>query len=65
MIKVAYVRNLRNYRFGTKSLGDIVKIENEVKSKLPSIGYNLKFIKLKDLNEIDKGYFLEKRLIAK
>ena len=65
MVKVAYVRNLRNYRFGTKSLGDIVKIENEVKSKLPSIGYNLKFIKLKDLNEIDKGYFFEKRLIDK
>ena len=45
--KIMFSRNLRNHRFNTKNLTEIQEIENEVKSKLQGIGYNLKFIKKK------------------
>lgn len=61
--KIMFSRNLRNHRFNTKNLTEIQEIENEVKSKLQGIGYNLKFIKIKDLDELTKRSMLEKGLI--
>ena len=61
--KINYSRNLRNYRFETKDLKDIQEIENLVKTNLPSIGYGLKFLKLKDMDELTKKSLNEKGLI--
>ena len=61
--KIMFSRNLRNHRFNTRSLTEIQEIENEVKSKLQEIGYNLKFIKIKDLDELTKRSMVEKGLI--
>lgn len=61
--KIQYSRNLRNYRFETKSLKEIQEIENMVKNNLASIGYNLKFLKLKDMDELTKKSLNEKGLI--
>ena len=61
--KISYSRNLRNYKFETKSLKDIQEIENLVKSNLASIGYNLKFLKLKDMDELTRKSLSEKGLI--
>ena len=61
--KIMFSRNLRNHRFNTRSLPEIQEIENEVKSKLQGIGYNLKFIKIKDLDELTKRSMVEKGLI--
>lgn len=61
--KVMFSRNLRNHRFNTKNLTEIQEIEDEVKSKLQGIGYNLKFIKIKDLDELTKRSMVEKGLI--
>ena len=61
--KINYSRNLRNYRFETKNIKEIQEIENLVKSNLPSIGYNLKFLKLKDMDELTKTSLIEKGLI--
>ena len=61
--KIMFSRNLRNHRFNTRSLTEIQEIENEVKSKLQGIGYNLKFIKIKDLDELTKRSMVEKGLI--
>ncbi len=61
--KINYSRNLRNYKFETKSLKDIQEIENLVKNNLPSIGYNLKFLKLKDMDELTRKSLIEKGLI--
>lgn len=61
--KIIYSRNLRNYRFGTDNLKEIQEIENEVKSKIPSLGYNLKFLKMKDMDIITKQSLLEKGII--
>ena len=61
--KIMYSRNLRNHRFNTKNETEIQEIENEVRSKIQGLGYNLKFIKIKDLDELTKMSMLEKGLI--
>ena len=61
--KINYSRNLRNYRFETKNKKDIQEIEDLVKNNLPSIGYGLKFLKLKDMDELTKKSLSEKGLI--
>lgn len=61
--KVAYSRNLRNFKFQTDNLKDIQEIEQDVKSKLPSLGYHLKFLKIKDIDVLEKRSLLEKGLI--
>ena len=61
--KISYSRNLRNYKFETKSLKEIQEIEELIKSKVPSLGYNLKFIKMKDMDNLTKISLLEKGLI--
>ena len=61
--KINFSRNLRNYRFETKDQKDIQEIENLVKTNLPSLGYGLKFLKLKDMDELTKKSLNEKGLI--
>lgn len=61
--KVTFSRNLRNFKFGTENLKDIQEIELDVKSKLPSLGYDLKFLKMKDMDMLTKHALLEKGLI--
>lgn len=61
--KVMFSRNFRNHRFNTKSSTEIQEIENEVKSKLQGLGYNLKFTKIKDFDELTKRSMLEKGLL--
>lgn len=62
--KITFSRNLRNFRFRTENLKEIQEIELDVKSKLPSLGYNLKFLKLKDMDTLTKQTLLEKGLIG-
>lgn len=62
--KIIYSRNLRNFKFGTQSQNDIKQINDLVKSKLPSIGYNLKFLKIADMDELTRKSLLEKGLIS-
>ena len=61
--KVCFSRNLRNYKFGTNDPKEIQEIEDLVKSNLPSLGYNLKFLKIKDIDELGKRALVEKGLI--
>ena len=61
--KIMFSRNLRNHRFNTKNIAEIQEIENEVKSKLHGIEHNLKFIKMKDLDDLTKMSMLEKGVI--
>ena len=62
--KVMFSRNLRNHRFNTKNSVEIQEIENEVKSKLQGLGYNLKFIKIKDMDNLTKQSYIEKGVIG-
>ena len=62
--KITFSRNLRNFKFGTENLKEIQEIEELVKSKVPSLGYNLKFLKLKDMDDLTKKSLIEKGLIT-
>lgn len=61
--KIIYSRNLRNFKFGTENLKEVQEIEEEIKSKIPSLGYNLKFLKMKDMDILTKRSLYEKGLI--
>ena len=61
--KITYSRNLRNYKFGTMNPKEIHEIEDLVKSNLPSLGNNLKFFKMNDIDELTKNSLYEKGLI--
>ena len=62
--KITFSRNLRNFKFETENLKEIQEIEELVKSKVPSLGYNLKFLKLKDMDDLTKKSLIEKGLIT-
>ena len=61
-IKINYSRNLRNFKFNNNSK-EIKEIENLVKTNLPSLGYGLKFLKIKDIDDLGKQSLYEKGLI--
>ena len=62
--KISYSRNLRNFKFRTENLKEIQEIENHIKSQIPSLGYNLKFLKIKDMDKLTKTELNEKGLIS-
>lgn len=63
--RVRLARNMRNYPFTTKcSKENFAKILNEIKEITPSIGYGLKFIDLKDIDDITKISLVEKHVIS-
>ena len=62
--KIMYIRNFRNYRFNiTKE--EAKKMENEIKDKLLSLGYNLKLLRINGMDDITKSTLVEKDLISK
>ena len=61
--QITFSRNLRNYKFATENQKEIQEIENLIKSNLPSLGYDLKLLKLKDMDKLTKMSLIEKGLI--
>lgn len=63
--RIRLARNLANFPFMEKADTQTKqKIEDTIKEITPSIGYGLKFVKLKDMDEITKMTLLEKRLVS-
>lgn len=62
---IRFSRNLKDFKFNLKSDKEIEKLENKIKENLYQIGYGLKFLKLKDMDEITKQSLVEKELISK
>ena len=63
--RVRLVRNIENYSFLTKCTEqEREKILNEIKDITPSLGYGLKFIDLKDIDDITKITLVEKHMIS-
>lgn len=63
--RIRLARNLANFPFMEKAdIHTKQKIEDTIKELTPSIGYGLKFVKLKDMDEITKMSLLEKRLVS-
>ena len=61
--RIRYARNFRNYKFGIIKKEEANKIEEEVKSKLPHLGYGLKLLKMQDMDDLTKMSLLEKNII--
>ena len=61
--RIRYARNFRNYKFGIKEKEEANKIEEEIKSKLSNIGYELKLLRLRDMDDLTKMSLLEKNII--
>ena len=60
-----FVRNLSGFPFITKcKKEDLKKIEEKVKEITPNLGYGIKFLKLKDIDEITKMSLVEKHIIS-
>lgn len=62
--RIRFARNLRGFKFNLKTKQEIEKLENKIEENIFSIGYGLKFLKLKDMDEITKQSLVEKNLIS-
>lgn len=63
--RVRLARNIKKYPFSVKcSKTDFDKILEEIKEITPSLGYGLKFIDLKDIDDITKVSLVEKHVIS-
>ena len=61
--RIRFVRNINgiNFKLGLK---DREILENKIKDNIYNIGYGLKFLKLKDMDDITKRSLIEKNLIS-
>ena len=62
--RIKFSRKLKDFKFNLKDRNSIEQLENKIKDNLYLIGYDLKFIKLKDLDDITKQSLVEKNLIT-
>ena len=63
--RIRLARNLSGFPFITKcKKEDLKKIEEKVKEITPNLGYGIKFLKLKDIDEITKMSLVEKHIIS-
>ncbi len=61
--RIRFSRNINGFKFNLKQ-ENIEKLEEKIKENLYQIGYGLKFLKLKDMDEITKMSLVEKNLIS-
>ena len=63
--RVRLARNIKEFNFpGSLTKEDSKKVLNKIKEIVPSLGYGLKFIELKDIDDITKISLIEKHLIS-
>lgn len=63
--RIRLARNLADYPFINRSKKeDLENIENKVKEVTPGLGYGLKFLKIKDIDDITKMSLVEKHIIS-
>lgn len=62
--RIRFSRNINGFKFNLSKKEDIEKLENKIKDNIYNIGYGLKFLKLKDMDDITKMSLVEKNLIS-
>ena len=63
--RIRLSRNLEKYPFTSRCTEkDFQEILNEIKEIVPSLGYGLKYIELKDIDDITKVSLVEKHVIS-
>ena len=63
--RVRLARNIKNFNFENKCSKDDKKhILEKIEGVLPSIGYDLKLLRLKDMDNLTKQSLVEKHIIS-
>lgn len=62
--RIRFARNLSELKFNINSKQEVSFLQNKIKENLLSIGYGLKFFRLKDMDDITKMSLVEKNLIS-
>ena len=63
--RIRIARNLQGFKFNLKNPKDIEELKNKIKENTYAIGYGLKYLELKDMDDITKMSLVEKNLISK
>lgn len=61
--RIRFARNLQGFKFNLKSKNDIDNLKNKIKDKVYEIGYGLKYLELRDMDDITKMSLVEKNLL--
>lgn len=62
--RVRLARNLEEFNFNIKSKEESQILENKIRDIVPSLGYGLRFLRLKDIDDITKQSLVEKNIIS-
>ena len=62
--RIRFARNLPEFKFNLKDKKEIEKLKNKIKENVYAIGYGLKYLELKDIDDITKMSLVEKNLIS-
>ena len=62
--RIRLARNLAGFKFILKTEEERAKLEEKIKNSLFSLGYGLKFLRLKDMDDLTKMSLVEKNLIS-
>ena len=62
--RIRFARNLEGFKFNLKTKEEINKLKNKIKENIYSIGYGLKYLELKDMDDITKMSLVEKNIIS-
>lgn len=62
--QIRFSRNLEGFKFNLKNEKEINKLKNKIKENVFGIGYGLKYLELKYMDDITKMSLVEKNLIS-
>lgn len=62
--RIRFARNIQGFKFNLKTKTEMDKLKSKIKENVPSIGYGLKYLELKDMDDITKMSLVEKNLIS-
>ena len=62
--RIRFARNLAGFKFNLKTKEEINKLKNKIKENIYSIGYGLKYLELKDMDDITKMSLVEKNIMS-
>ena len=62
--RIRFSRNLPEFKFNLKDRQEVENLKSKIKENVYNIGYGLKYLELKDMDDITKQSLVEKNLIS-
>ena len=62
--RIRFSRNIQGFKFNLNNKNDIENLKNKIKDNVFSIGYGLKVLELKDMDDVTKMSLVEKNIIS-